>query len=161
LVSLENHTAKHGQEKRQKTITEPFLRHKLWCRSVSGTFTGSSQFGKQLPSAAEIVAESFIPKENSQNHRHQKIDHPQPRKKDIKISQNEITDRPDPEVIVPMFFLHTSASFTSIQPAGQVLAQRPHPTHVSSSTTAKQPFQMEMAFFGQTFTQAPQETQIF
>ena len=48
-----------------------------------------------------------------------------------------------------------------MQPAGQVLAQIPQPTHIAVSTTAKQPFQIDTAFLGHAFRQAPQETQIF
>lgn len=134
-ISLEQHIPEHDHEKGQKTITKPFGIQKVRSRLIPRYFR--AQFLKQLSSAAKIVAEGLVSAKNGQHQRQQEFDHPQPCKEDIEKPQTEINDLPDPEVIIPMRFLsHTSASFSSIQPAGQVLAQMPQPMHFSASTTA-------------------------
>ena len=134
-ISLENHVAEHAEEKHQKAIPEPFGRNPLGRFCIAGTFAADA---KQLPSAAVAIAKSFVTAYDGNNQRHEEIDHAQPSKENIEKSQREVNDRPDPQVIIPMLFLHFSSplSFVSMQPAGQALAHRPQPTHFASSTAA-------------------------
>jgi hypothetical protein len=132
---LENHIAKHGQEEYQKSIPEPLGGKKLRRFTITGAFAA---LGKKLTSSAVTVAESFVSTNDGNKQRHKKIYHTQPRKEDIKESKGEIQDRPNPKIIIPILLFHLDSllSVMAMQPAGQVLAQRPQPTHLDASTTA-------------------------
>ena len=103
-IRLKDHIAEHGQKEQKEPIAEPCGVHPLWRRFISRAFHLAAKFRVQLPPAAEAVAEPFISPKNGQTQGKKKIDHPQPRKQDIKKSQGEIHDLVDPQIIIPLLF---------------------------------------------------------
>lgn len=95
-IGLEYHIGEHNQEEDQEAIPKPLGRHPSGCGLVAEALAVATQLGKELTSAAEAVTESLIAANHSDEQRHQKIDHTQPSKQNVKESQREIEDRPDP-----------------------------------------------------------------
>lgn len=118
--------------------------------------------GKQLPSAAILIAIRLIAFYHCNQQRNKKAQQPKPCKQDIKKSQNQINQRCNPKEIVPFLVLFHSATSSNVMTlAGHSFAQSPQPTHSSLLTPAQIPFGMVIAFRGQTFMQQPQATHCF
>ena len=114
---------------------------------------------KQLPPAAIFITVGFIAFDDSNKQRDKKAEKSQPCKKDIEKSQDQISKRNDPEIIIPFLFIfHCSVPSSLITLAGHSLTHCPHPTHNSKLILAWMPSGMEMALRGQTLIQHPQAT---
>ena len=96
---------------------------------------------EQLTASTHVVTEPLVPEEYREDQRQQEVEHAQPGKKDVEESQRKIDNRPNPEIIIPMFLFHDSPSsaLTVAAPDGHALAHSPHPMHFSASTWAWQP----------------------
>ena len=126
-------------KKDQKSIAEPFTVKQAGRRPIQRKFQLSSQQGKELASAAQVVAVPFVPAKDSDGQRKQKVDHPQPREQDIEKSQGKIENRPDPEIVIPVFLRShalTSRAVSVIAFAGHTFPHRPQPTQASGTLSA-------------------------
>ena len=92
-IGLEDHIAEHGQEEHQETVPEPLGGDPSGRLLFQRTLTANAE---ELTSAAVTVAEGLVAAHNSDDQRHQKIDHAQPGKENVKKAEGEVKDRPDP-----------------------------------------------------------------
>ena len=103
-----------------------------------GAAQPSAQHREELAAAAEVVAEEFIAAEEREDQRQEQVDQAKPGKEDVEKAQDKEDDGQDPEIVIPVLFLHATPSLSrmEMQTAGQVRSQRPQPIHRSVLTSA-------------------------
>ena len=130
-VRLEYNAGEHRQKENEEPVSKPARRQEFWRGLVPAQTQRRAEQIEQLTASAHVNAEPLAPEEDCKNQREQEVEHAQPRKKDVEESQRKVDNRPNPEIIIPMFLFHDSPSraFTVAAPDGHALAHSPHPTH--------------------------------
>lgn len=132
---LKEHVSEHTEKEYEKAVAEITGRHPFWGGLTAAAFQVFAEKAEELSSAAHVIAEPFVSEKECHKQRNEKVYHSEPRKKNVEKAENKIQNGPDPQIIIP-FFLHYSISSITIHPAGQFLAQIPHPTHREKSVFA-------------------------
>ncbi len=107
---IPEHLKKHHKKENQKAVTKASALHPAWNIFFSRESQTSSQNSKQLPSSAVTVAIPLISFHTGNDQWYKKAEKPQPRKKDIKKSQNQISQRENPEIIIASVYQGTIRS---------------------------------------------------
>ena len=157
-IGVPQHQKEHGEEKGEKSVSERLAFHPFGDVFPAGQPEAPAQQPKQLAPAAVAVAVALGPADHGDDEGDEEAQQAQPGKQNVEKSQQEVQERSDPQIVVPVL-LHASTSRILMTLAGHSLAHLPQPTHLSCRTWAITPRTISMACRGQTFTQQPQATQ--
>src|SRR5699024_7999840 len=91
-----------GKKEYQESIPEPPAFHPSGNVLLSGKTEAPSQKTKQLSSAAVAVAVSLRTPDHRNNQRNKKAQQAQPGEQDIEKSKNQIGQRSEPQIIIPL-----------------------------------------------------------
>jgi hypothetical protein len=130
------HAAEHGKEKDHEPVSERPALHPIRHLVAPGKPCLAAQHPQQLSPVAVPVAEQLVAAEDGEQQGQAEADEPQPGKQDVHEPQREIDKGPQPQPMVPMMLLFHGLTSTWMADAGHSRAQRPQPTHRSSSTWA-------------------------